>query len=105
LNLIVGKPDVTKVFHNYPNPFNPETWIPFQLDRDTDVRVKIYDLQGYLVKTIELGNTPAGYYLSKDKSVRWDGRNDFGEKVSSGIYFYQFQAGRIIKTNKMIVLK
>ena len=105
LNLSVGKPDVTGVFHNYPNPFNPETWIPFQLEKEADVRLKIYDLQGHLVKTIELGNKPAGYYLSKERALHWDGRNDSGEKVSSGIYLYQFQAGKVVKTSKMVILK
>jgi hypothetical protein len=105
LNLSVGKPDVTKIFHNYPNPFNPETWIPFQLSEATDVLIKIYDLKGQLVKTIELENKPAGYYLNKDKALHWDGRNSLGEKVSSGIYFYQFRAGKVIKTSKMVILK
>ena len=105
LSLSVGKPGVTKVFHNYPNPFNPETWIPFQLDQDTDVTVKIYNLSGHLVKTIELGNQPAGYYLSREQAIHWDGRNNSGEKVSSGIYFYHFQAGKVIKTSKMAILK
>jgi len=98
-------PAYLKVFHNYPNPFNPETWIPFQLDKDTDVSLKIYDLKGHLVKTIDLGNTPAGYYLSREQAIHWDGRNNTGEKVSSGIYFYQFKAGKVIKTSKMVVLK
>jgi hypothetical protein len=105
LNLSVGKPDVTKVFHNYPNPFNPETWIPFQLDKETDVSVKIYGLNGHLVKAIQLWQLPAGYYLNKDKAIHWDGRNDSGERVSSGIYFYQFKAGKVIKTSKMVILK
>ncbi|MBM3237836.1 T9SS type A sorting domain-containing protein [Candidatus Poribacteria bacterium] len=105
LNLSVGKPAVTKIFHNYPNPFNLETWIPFQLSEATDVLIKIYDLKGQLVKTIKFGNTPAGYYLSKEKAVHWNGRSSFGEKVSSGIYFYQFRAGKVIKTSKMVILK
>ena len=105
LTLNVGKPDVTKIFRNYPNPFNPETWIPFQLEKSADVLVKIYDVQGRSVKTMPLGNYPAGYYLSKDKAVHWNGRNDSGERVSSGIYFYQFLAGEVIKTARMVVLK
>ena len=105
LSLSVGKPGVTKVFHNYPNPFNPETWIPFQLDKDVDVSVSIFDMRGHLVKSIELGHVPAGYYLNKSNAARWDGRNDFGEKVSSGIYFYQFKAGKVVKMSKMVVLK
>ena len=105
LNLSVGKPDVTKVFHNYPNPFNPETWIPFQLEKETDVCVKIYDIKGQLVKVIKLENKPAGYYLNKEQALRWNGRNNAGERVSSGIYFYQFQAGKTVKTSKMAILK
>jgi len=105
LSLSVGKPDITKVYPNYPNPFNPETWIPFQLDKETDVMVKIYDLRGNLVKAVSLERIPAGYYLSKARAFHWNGRNDFGERVSSGIYFYQFKAGKVIKTSKMVVLK
>jgi len=105
LNLSVGRPDVTEVFHNYPNPFNPETWIPFQLKETTDVFVNIYDMQGHLVKIIELGRIPAGYYLNKDRALHWDGRNSTGEKVSSGIYFYQFRAGKSVKTSKMVILR
>ena len=105
LNLSIGKPDVTKVFHNYPNPFNPETWIPFQLSKAVGVVVNIYDIKGQLVRKIELGQTPAGYYLNKDLAVHWDGRNSLAEKVSSGIYFYQFQAGKTVKTSKMVILR
>ena len=105
LNLSVGKPEVTKAFCNYPNPFNPETWIPFQLEKATDVDLKIYNMQGHLVKTISLARIPAGYYLNKDKALQWDGRNRFGEKVSSGIYFYRFQAGEVVRTNRMVLLR
>ena len=104
LNLAVGKPDVTKIFHNYPNPFNPETWIPFQLEADANVSLKIYDTNGHLVKSIKLGQIPGGYYLSADRALRWDGRNDAGEKVSSGIYFYQLQTGKLIKTSRMAIV-
>jgi len=105
LDLSVGKPTVTKIFHNYPNPFNPETWIPFQLREATDVQLNIYDIKGYLVQIIKLGRIPAGYYLSKPRALHWDGRNSTGEKVSSGIYFYQFRAGKSVKTSKMVILR
>jgi len=105
LSLSVGKPDVTRVFHNYPNPFNPETWISFQIDSETDVHLNIYDIKGHLVKTVSLVRVPAGYYLRKDRALHWDGRNHSGERVASGIYFYRFQAGACVKIRKMAILK
>jgi flagellar hook assembly protein FlgD len=91
------------MFHNYPNPFNPETWIPFQLESDAPVSVSIYDMLGSQVRTIE--HLSAGYYLNKDRAVYWDGRNASGERVASGTYFYQFQSGTTVKTSKMVILK
>jgi hypothetical protein len=90
---------------NYPNPFNPETWIPYQLNESTNVTVKIYESSGKLVKTLDLGNKPKGFYTSKDKAAYWDGKNETGELVSSGIYFYSIQAGSYTATKKMIIQK
>ena len=83
----------TRLLPNYPNPFNPETWIPYQLADAADVRVKIYDVSGRLVRTISVGFKPIGYYLTRERAAYWDGRNETGESVSSGVYFLQFTAG------------
>ena len=77
---------------NYPNPFNPETWIPFQLAQDMPVTISIYDTKGQLVRTIALGHRQAGIYLTKDRAAYWDGKDSFGEKVGSGVYFYTLQS-------------
>ncbi|MBC8233132.1 T9SS type A sorting domain-containing protein, partial [bacterium] len=90
---------------NYPNPFNPETWIPFQLEKDADVSISIYSMSGELVKTLYLGKQKAGFYSTKPKSAYWDGRDNLGEKVSSGVYFYTLQAGDFRATNKMVIMK
>ncbi len=98
-------PDQTKFFVNYPNPFNPETWIPYQLANDSEVTVKIYSSTGQIVRKFELGYKPAGFYTTKDKAIYWDGKNDFGETVSSGVYFYNIKAGNKVFSNKMVMLK
>jgi hypothetical protein len=98
----------TALFQNYPNPFNPETWIPYQLDKDSNVTIRIMDIQGRLVRQINLGNKPAGVYLSHDNAAYWDGRNNLGEKVSSGVYFYTLQLDgvkKFIATKKMVIMK
>ncbi|MGB9596027.1 MAG: S8 family serine peptidase [Candidatus Poribacteria bacterium] len=98
-------PDQTKFFANYPNPFNPETWIPYQLSTDSEVTVKIYSSTGQLVRKIELGYKPAGFYTTRDKAIYWDGRNESGEIVSSGVYFYNIRAGDKFFNSKMVVLR
>jgi len=90
---------------NYPNPFNPETWIPYQLSQESDVSLQIYDGQGRLVNKLELGWREAGYYTTAAESIYWDGHNANGESVSSGIYFYRLQAGDYSQTRKMVILK
>ena len=96
----------TKLLPNYPNPFNPETWIPYQLAEATDVSVKIYDVGGRLVRTISVGFKPVGYYLTRERAVHWDGHNEIGESVASGIYFYTFTgSGSYTTTRKMSILK
>jgi cytochrome c peroxidase len=94
-----------QLFQNSPNPFNPETWIPFALGKPEDVSISIYDVQGRLVKTMSLGTRPAGVYTGKDKAVYWDGTNANGERVSSGIYYYVMQAGTFRKAKKMVILE
>ena len=95
----------TALLQNYPNPFNPETWIPSQLSEPADVIISIYDINGQLVRKIGLGEIPTGVYVNKNKAVYWDGRNSVGEKVSSGIYFYNLQAGDYNATKRMLILK
>ena len=90
---------------NYPNPFNPETWIPYQLADPTDVTLRIYAVDGGLVRTVSLGHQPAGVYQDRGRAVYWDGKNEFGEPVASGIYFYTLTAGDFTATRKMLIRK
>ena len=98
-------PRRTKLLHNYPNPFNPETWIPYQLASDSRVSITIYDVLGRQVRVLDLGVQPKGAYVTKDKAAYWDGKNDAGESVSSGIYIYQMSAGSYRATKKLVVYK
>jgi len=95
----------TELLANYPNPFNPETWIPFQLSASSAVIVRIYDGQGQLVRNLELGYQRAGVYVSKSQAAFWDGKNEIGERVTSGVYFYQLLADHFTATRKMAILK
>jgi methionine-rich copper-binding protein CopC len=88
---------------NYPNPFNPETWIPYQLSEGSAVRIEIFNASGQIVRTLRLGYRDAGIYVTKQKAVHWDGRNDLGEPVSSGVYFYSIKAGNFTSMRKLIV--
>ena len=98
-------PRRTGVFPNYPNPFNPETWIPFQLHRAAHVRITIYDVLGHEVRGFDLGYLSAGYYKTRERAVYWDGRNNINERVASGTYFYRLEAGDFVGTHRMVVLK
>ncbi len=98
-------PSETKLLLNYPNPFNPETWIPYQLAESTEVTVMIHSMNGSLIRTIELGHQAAGTYKSKSQAAYWDGRNELGEQVASGLYFYTLTAGDFTATHKMLVRK
>jgi len=98
-------PEQTQLLSNYPNPFNPETWIPFELSQDSKVSVTIYNIAGTPVRNISVGYLQAGSYVSQLKSVYWDGKSDTGERVSSGTYFYQIRAGDYTETRKMVILK
>ena len=95
----------TKLLPNYPNPFNPETWIPYQLAEDAAVTVKIYDVSGHLVRTIKVGHKPVGYYLTRERAVYWDGHNENGELVSSGVYFYTLNADNYTGNRRMVIVK
>ncbi len=98
-------PSETRLLLNYPNPFNPETWIPYQLAKSADVTLSIYSVQGTLVRTLALGHQPAGVYQSKSQAAYWDGQNELGEQVASGVYFYTLVAGNFSATGKMLVRK
>jgi len=100
-----ARPEKNMLLQNYPNPFNPETWIPFHLVQDADVRVRIYDASGKLIRVLSLGHREAGIYVKKDKAVYWDGKSDAGEEVASGVYFYSINAGDFSATRKLIVRK
>ena len=95
----------TKLLPNYPNPFNPETWIPYQLATDAAVEISIYDLHGALVRRLKLGHQEAGYYIDRDEAAYWDGRSETGERVSSGLYFYRLRAGVFISVKRMVIVK
>ena len=98
-------PETTALLANYPNPFNPETWIPYQLAKASDVMVTIYASDGSVVQTLVLGHQDAGMYHNRTQAAYWDGRNELGETVASGVYFYTLTAGDFAATRKMLILK
>ena len=98
-------PQTTELLTNFPNPFNPETWIPYQLAEPAEVTITIYDVRGRVVRTLPLGNQPAGLYRSRSKAAHWDGRNHIGEKVATGVYFYTLKAGDYAATRKLLIRK
>ena len=98
-------PRETVLLPNYPNPFNPETWIPYQIAEPADVTFHIYAVNGHLVRTLVLGHQQAGIYHNRSRAAYWDGRNELGEPVASGIYFYTLAAGNFTATRKMLIQK
>ena len=98
-------PKETTLLPNYPNPFNPETWIPYRLAQEAEVALTIYDTKGTPVRRLALGNQAAGYYAERGKAAYWDGRNERGEAVASGIYIYQFRAGDYAASRRMVIVK
>ncbi len=98
-------PKETTLLPNYPNPFNPETWIPYQLAAPTDVTISIYAANGKLVRTLDLGHQAVGLYHHRNRAAYWDGKNALGESVASGIYFYTLTAGDFTATRKMVIRK
>ena len=107
LQLTVGdvQPKDTILAQNFPNPFNPETWIPYQLSKSTEVKIQIFDVSGRLVRTLNLGWQPTGSYMTPSSAAYWDGRNAVGERVASGIYFYTLQTSDFAATRRMVILK
>jgi len=107
LPLIVGdvRPTETLLAQNFPNPFNPETWLPYQIAESAEITIQIYDGFGRVVRTLELGFKPAGFYTTRSAAAYWDGRNLSGERVASGVYFYTMQTNNFTATRKMLILK
>ena len=90
---------------NYPNPFNPETWIPFELSEAATVDLTIYNIRGEPIRTLNLGYRQPGYYDDRAEAAHWDGRNEHGEAVASGVYFYELRAGEFRDSHRMVILK
>jgi len=98
-------PETTALLPNYPNPFNPETWLPYHLATDAEVTLTIYDVHGTVVRTLTLGYQPAGVYENRGRAAYWDGRNELGEPVASGLYFYTLTAGDFTATRRLLIAK
>ena len=98
-------PKTTALLANYPNPFNPETWIPYQLAKPAKVSISIHSVDGKLIRELALGQLPAGIYYTKSRAAHWDGRNEFDETVASGVYFYTLTASDFTATGKMFIQK
>ena len=103
--LLALTPKETALLANYPNPFNPETWIPYQLATPADVTLRIHAVDGSLVRTLALGHKAIGVYQSRSRAAYWDGKNEIGEPVASGVYFYTLTAGDFTATRKMLIRK
>jgi len=99
------RPETTVLLANYPNPFNPETWILYQLATASGVNITIYDTKGVIVRTLDLGHQAAGYYTDRNRAAYWNGRNGLGEHVANGVYFYQLQTDDVSLTRKMLIRK
>ncbi len=103
--LAAWRPAKTVLLANYPNPFNPETWIPYHLAHDAAVTLTIYDIKGAMVRQLDLGHQPAGYYVAQSKAAYWDGRNANGESVASGVYFYQLRVEDYSQVRRLVIVK
>lgn len=99
------RPKETVLGQNFPNPFNPETWIPYQLNQESNVMIQIYNVSGHTVRTLNLGHQSTGSYMTNATAAYWDGKNDAGEAVSSGIYFYSLKTANFTATRRMVILK
>ncbi len=103
--LFTAYPEKTELLPNYPNPFNPETWIPYQLAEPATVTLHIYTVSGALVRMLDLGHQPAGIYHRRSRAAYWDGQNQLGEPVASGLYMYTLTADDFTATRKMLIRK
>jgi len=95
----------TALLQSYPNPFNPETWIPYELKKDAPVKIEVYNVNGQLVRTLHLGVQARGRYVSREKAAHWNGRTESGERAASGVYLYVLKAGDFSATRKMAIMK
>ena len=95
----------TALLQNYPNPFNPDTWMPYQLADDALVTLTIYDQSGHIVRTLDIGRQISGVYRDKANAAYWDGRNQNGEPVTSGAYYYQLRTGNYTALRRMVIVK
>ena len=102
---VVEIPAEMKLAQNFPNPFNPDTWIPYQLSEPSQVVIKIYNVQGQLIRTLDLGHKDTGYYTTKARAGYWNGQNTQGEQTASGVYFYTIKADNFIATKRLVILK
>ena len=98
-------PKATALLANYPNPFNPETWIPYQLAASAEVTLPVYDMNGGIVRHLAVGHQAAGMYQNRGRAAYWDGRNQLGESAASGFYFYTLTAGNFTATQRLLILK
>ena len=101
----LGQIKRTALLQNFPNPFNPETWFPYVLANDGPVSIRIWDVRGQLINELALGVQKAGSYLTRDTAAYWDGLNQLGSVVSTGVYFYTMEAGQFQATRRMLILK
>ena len=95
----------TVLLQNYPNPFNPETWIPYELKKEASVTIELYNVSGQIIRTLDIGEKQRGRYISREKAAHWDGRNDYGERTASGVYFYVLKTKDFSATRKLAILK
>ena len=102
---LMRRPEKTALLANYPNPFNPETWIPYELTAASDVAIVIFDMRGIAIRRLSVGHQPAGVYKRRSRAAYWDGRNEAGEPVASGVYFYTLTAGEFTATRKLLMKK
>ena len=105
LDAFAALPEHTELLSNYPNPCNPETWIPYKLADDADVEIRIYTSSGQLIRTLSLGHRLSGFYTGKSEAAYWDGRNEAGENVASGIYFYSLRTSGAYQTKKLVIIR
>jgi len=98
-------PETSLLLPNYPNPFNPETWIPYQLAHEAPVTISLYNTKGQLIRTLHFGNRKAGIYVTKERAAYWDGKDSLGQSVASGVYYYSLKAGEFAATRKMVIMK
>ena len=99
------RPEQTQLAQNFPNPFNPETWMPFQLSQSGAATIQIYDVSGRVIRTLDLGVKSTGFYMTRSTAAYWDGRNSAGEQVVSGTYFYTLRTDDFAATRKMLISK